>query len=242
MTACQTNPEKQCEATCDSAESCGKQKTATLMGRGFFGALVNAVDLCFDDVYAEPRKILIAGGCRQRDLAQYIALLLPAPEITLVDPDSEIVRRTQEEICCRFKFVSAQLDELPFEDGTFDLVIAHNFFELTDVRNNHWKAALKELFRVTYADEQHQGNVMISHHRKALWGMLQRVPGMAGAMAQQGVALPPHLPDAEDVYEQLALQSRTVNTYSPLPWTVYMTHLKAVSVRNGQPLLSAPIA
>src|SRR5689334_16894962 len=90
-----------CDHPCD--EPCeDKQAKQSRWTQWLRDSIFNALDVCFDDVYREPKKILIVGGCRQMALSQHIALLLPAAEITLVDPDDAVVERAKAEICCRF--------------------------------------------------------------------------------------------------------------------------------------------
>ena len=223
-----------CSLACDTP--CAKSRMKTGLAQRFLKAFFNAVDLCFDDVYQEPQKILMVGGCRQRDFAQHIALLLPAAEITLIDPDPEEARKAQEEICCRFKFIPAQPDELPFEDGYFDLVFAHNFFELAEVRNNHWKVGLRELFRVTSKNPERRGNVLISWHRVWVWQLLKQLPGVSQAFALQGNRMPFHLPDPEDIRTVLGRAGAVVeSTVSPLPWQVWMTRMLPVENTGNNP-------
>lgn len=108
-------------------------------------AFLNALTLCFDEFRQEPKRILVVGGARQQALAQTLALVLPSADITLVDPDADTVARAQAEICCRFTFVHAPLEALPFDNGQFDVVIAHNVLPLV----GNWDQAAKELGRVS---------------------------------------------------------------------------------------------
>lgn len=205
-----------CGKPCDGCDDPCEEKKAKFVSRWaqwFNNSLFNTLDLCFDDVYAEPKKILIVGGCRQMDLSQHIALLLPAAEITLVDPDEAVVAKTKEEVCCRFKFVPASLEALPFERETFDLTIAHNFIAYPE----NWKEALLELGRVT------RGNLMISQHRPLLWGFAKRFGVINSAMQSLGLEIPARLPDNYEFMTTLYDFSKVKSRYAPFPWTVYMT-------------------
>lgn len=179
----------------------------------------NAMDVCFDEVMAEPKRMLIVGGCRQRNLAQYLALLLPATEIVLVDPDEREAQKAQEEICCRFKFVAAPLEALPFEDNAFDLTIAHNFLAYPQA---DWKKAVDELGRVTSA------NLLISHQRPLIWNVAKNLPGVRKALAAQGLVPPEKLPERYEFRSRLYMYSRVKTCLAPFPWTVYMAAMKPV--------------
>jgi hypothetical protein len=205
-----------CGKPCDGCEEPCEEKKAKSVGRWaqwLNNSLFNTLDLCFDDVYAEPKKILIVGGCRQMDLSQHIALLLPAAEITLVDPDEAVVAKAKEEVCCRFKFIPASLESLPFEGQTFDLTIAHNFMAYPQ----DWKLALTELGRVT------SGNLFISQHRPVVWGFAKRFGVLNSAMQSLGIEMPPHLPNHFEFMTALYDFSTVKTRLAPFPWSAYMT-------------------
>ncbi len=209
---------KPCDQTCD--EPCADKPGAAVRSRWanwLNTSLFNTLDLCFDDVYREPKKILIVGGCRQMDLAQHIALLLPAAEIHLVDPDEAAVQRAQEEICCRFKFVTGALEALPYETDQFDLTIAHNVMALPQ---QDWKRALSELTRVTEA------NLFFSMHRPLLWKVATRIGGFAQGVKELGIQVPSHMPPAFDVISHLTEYVKIKTKLAPFPWTVYMTQVR----------------
>lgn len=200
------------------SQPCG-EKPQSLPSRwaGWLKAsLFNTLDLCFDDVYREPRRILIVGGCRQLALAQHIALLLPATEITLVDSDEAVVRQAKEAICCRFRFVAAPLEALPFDADDFDLTLAHNFFAYPA----DWQRAMAELGRVT------SGNLFLSLHRPLLWSLARKIRGMRCAMAELGALPPERLPSRFELLSAIRLYAKIKTCLSPFPWTVYMMEMK----------------
>lgn len=205
-----------CDHPCD--EPCeDKAANGSALTRFFRASLLNTLDVCFDDVYQEPKKILIIGGCRQRDLAQHIALLLPAADIVLVDPDEAEARKAEKEICCRFKFVAAPLEAMPFDNEAFDLTIAHNVFAyMAD-----WNQALGEICRVTGK------NLLLSHHRPLLWKLASRLNGFEGAMRELGTAdIPDALPEKFDWLTRLYLYAKIKTKLAPFPWAVYMAQMK----------------
>lgn len=209
---------KPCDHPCDEAqETCPDHVAAqSWWAQWLKASLINTLDVCFDDVYTEPKKILIVGGCRQMDLSQHIALLLPAAEIHLVDPDEAVVAKTKEEVCCRFKFQAAPLEQLPYDMDQFDLTIAHNFLAYPE----NWQRALSELGRVT------QGNLFFSVHRPVLWAMARRIQGIANGMRQLGMDLPERLPLQEELLTHLTQAAKIKTKLVPLPWTVYMTQIR----------------
>lgn len=206
-----------CDHPCD--EPCEeKQVKQSRWTQWLRDSLFNTLDVCFDDVYREPKKILIVGGCRQMDLSQHIALLLPAAEITLVDSDEAVVERAKAEICCRFKFVTAPLEALPFDADQFDLTIAHNFFAYPQ----GWQSAMSELGRVT------SENLFLSAHRPWLWALSRRIGGLSQAMQELGTELPNKVPETFDLLTHLTMYAKVKTKLAPFPWTVYMTQMRPV--------------
>jgi SAM-dependent methyltransferase len=208
-----------CGKPCDGCNEPCAERQERMTGRlaqWLKESLFNTLDVCFDDVYQEPKTILIVGGCRQMDLSQHLALLLPAAEITLVDPDEAVVAKAKEEVCCRFKFVTGQLEALPFEREAFDLTIAHNFFAYPQ----NWQAALEELGRVT------NGNLFISLHRPLLWKLVRRFGLFARAMASLGLVLPERLPGSFEFMSDLYRFAKVKTKLAPFPWTTYMTVIR----------------
>ena len=201
-----------CEEPCEKSHAHERSWAKSMLLKSLF----NTVDVCFDDVYEEPKRILMVGGCRQQDFAQHIALLLPAAEIVLVDPSEAEVARAKEEICCRFKFIHSLLEQLPFEDNTFDLTFAHNFFAYpTD-----WKPAFAELGRVTGK------NLFISKHRPFLWKLTRKIGGMEQGMRECGIELPAQLPSQFDFLTAQRLFSKIKTHLAPYPWDAYMLTIK----------------
>ncbi|MGE0200898.1 MAG: class I SAM-dependent methyltransferase [Candidatus Melainabacteria bacterium] len=218
-----------CDSPCDSpceggGEAEGRQGwLQKLLCTGFN----NAIDLCFDDVYAEPKTILMVGGCRQRTFAQRLALMLPGAEIAMVDPSEEEAVRAKQEICCRFEFFVAPMDRLPFEDGQFDLVLAHNLAELLPPQT--WESGLKEVLRVAGK------NVLLSHHRGGLTRGMESLLGLwpgapsrpvQAALKAGGITLPqtpaPNPADVRAQLRQLAPQYDFTTELTPFPWHLYM--------------------
>ncbi|HEY9688257.1 MAG TPA: class I SAM-dependent methyltransferase [Coleofasciculaceae cyanobacterium] len=220
-------PCNECDEPCE--ERCADQDTKDSVWSRFLKAsLFNTLDLCFDDVYQEPKKILIVGGCRQLDLSQHIALLLPAAEIVLVDPDEAETKRAEEEICCRFKFVAAPLEQLPFENETFDLTIAHNFVAYSA----QWEKALSEISRVTGK------NLFLSVHRPLVWNMMKGIGGLSRAMRMLGTELPDQLPGKFELLTHMRLYTKLKTRLTPFPWTVYMTEMRPM--REEKLVLTTP--
>ena len=211
---------KPCDQPCDEADGGCDQLNGELgaLGHVLERTLFNAMDVCFDEVQAEPKRMLIVGGCRQRRLAQHLALLRPGTEIVLVDPSENEARQAEADICCRFKFIAAPMEALPFENESFDLTIAHNYFAFPE----NWGKGVDELCRVT------KSNLLISHHRPLLWGVFGGIKPLQSALAAQGMKLPKHLPEKFDLQTRLYKHTRTKSCLAPFPWTMYMTAMKPV--------------
>jgi SAM-dependent methyltransferase len=205
-----------CDHPCDQQPCEEKQAKQSRWAHWLKASLFNTLDVCFDDVYREPKKILIVGGCRQMDLSQHIALLLPAAEITLVDADEAVVERAKEEICCRFKFVHSPLEGLPFDTEQFDLTIAHNFFAYP----HEWQRAMSEIGRVT------SDNLFLSVHRPLLWKLSQRIGGIAQGMSALGIEIPNHLPETYEFMRHFTQYAKIKTKLAPFPWTVFMSQVR----------------
>jgi SAM-dependent methyltransferase len=141
--------------------------------RWFLQTFANALTLCLGELDQEPKRILYVGGCRQQALARQLALLFPVSHITLVDPDSEVVQKAEQEIHCRFRFVHAPVEALPFEPDSFDFIFIHNVFEFA----TDWQRAMDELGRVG------NGQMLLTFHKQnrlwRLWGRHVRSIGQA---------------------------------------------------------------
>ncbi len=219
-----------CDSPCDDHSTNANADAGTNSWTQMLqSSLFNTLDVCFDDVHKEPKKILMVGGSRQLALAQHLALLLPAAEIHLVDPDAAVTKRAEEEICCRFKFATSPLEKLHYEDNQFDLTIAHNFFGYP----KDWKPAMSELGRVT------SGHLWLSVHRPLLAKMAGLMPGFKQAMAGMGTCTTHvRLPDNVEMLTHLLLYSKIETRLAPFPWTVYMNKMRSNTDREIRSLPS----
>lgn len=172
----------------------------------------NALHIAFDELLCEPKRILMIGGCRQRDIAKYLAFLLPATDIYVLDPDLAEVERAQAEICCRFKFTHAAVEALPFESGFFDLVMGHHAVQY--VKN--WDLAMAEMARVSCS------HLLLTTPDPLGWSLSQRLPGTADAFHRDALALPKGAPSASKLWAQLAQVAEPQVKVSPWPWKMVM--------------------
>lgn len=84
----------------------------------------NALQIAFEQLPTEPKKILHIGGCRQRDMARRIGFILPFAKITVLDSNQAIVDTAEEDIHCRFIFTQSNLPWLDAVDThSQDLVL-----------------------------------------------------------------------------------------------------------------------
>jgi hypothetical protein len=211
-----------CETPCDQFEDCGsgdcsdkpekKPAKAGFWQSMFVKGLHNTLNLAFDEVYQEPKKILMIGGCRQTDFARHVALLLPAADITLVDPDANVTERAKAEICCRFKFETSEIESMPFDNGQFDLIIAHNLPEY--VQNQ--AGADAEIARIT---SKRQGNVMLSTLNPLSMNLFSWLPGFKSGLMATGVDLKASSVDLDAVKRVFtSSQGSLALEVNPLPW------------------------
>lgn len=198
---------------------CDRPQAEHPITKALVDAFYSAMELCFDELPDEPKKILIIGGCRQRDMARRLAFMLPFTAIHVLDPDYDQYKKAQEEIRCRFKFVHSPVEQTLFEDDFFDLTLAHNLFEYTD-RNED---TLRELARVT------QHNLLVSTFRPTAWKMLGWLPGMAHTLKVLGCGIPTRQPSTRALKQLLKAHADIKITASPFPWTLHMCSMKAGS-------------
>ncbi len=172
----------------------------------------NALHIAFDELLREPKRILMIGGCRQRDVAKYLAFLLPSTDIYVLDPELAEVERAQAEICCRFKFTHGEVEALPFEAGFFDLVLGHHAVQY--VKN--WDLAMAEMARVSAS------HVLLTTPRPVSWMVAKRLPGTDEAFVRDGLALPKGAPGAAKLWAQLERYAEIQVRVSPWPWQMVM--------------------
>ncbi len=215
---CEKSGTDHCSGGCSEASPLPEIRNTyayQLMRSSFY----NALDLSFDEVMREPKRILMIGGCRQRDFAQHIALILPGSEIVLVDPDPLETQKAKEEICCRFKFIDAPLEALPFEADSFDLTFGHNMLAYAQ----DWQKALSEVGRVT------SENFFFSFHQPVTWSIAKRFPHMAAALKEMGIdQLPQQVPDTNDLLTQIRLYATPKTRFKPFPWNVWMSTMHPI--------------
>lgn len=179
-------------------------------------AFYRAMELCFDELTIEPKRILLVGGCRQRDYARRLGFLLPFCKIVALDPERAVVEKAREEVACRFRFEESALESLPYNTDGFDFTIVHNLAEFTD----NPKKAIKELGRVT------KHHLLVSHHRSLVWALLGWLPGMKMAMKQLGCQIPFNWQHNNDWETALFQVAETQLKVAPLPWDMRMTQVK----------------
>lgn len=211
-------PDSPCagQGDCGGKGDCHQQKVSWLSGM-IHTAFWNGIKLCFDQIEHPPKRILHIGGTRQRDLAQYLALLLPEADIVVLDTDEHQTQKAKEEVCCRFHFVTAALEELPFKDDMFDLTLGHHVFEYAQ----DWEAAMAEIGRVT------TGNFLATVHMPWMWQMLSAFPFFQQAMQQQGLARPNRF-EMNTFLAHLNRYSKIKTLIEPWPWRFYMTKMRPV--------------
>lgn len=231
---CGDCPESTCDtggAGCDAGAGYSDtpaedNPTRPWLARMIESSFYRAMELCFDELDDEPKRILLVGGCRQRDFARRLGFMLPFCKIVALDPDGGVVEKARQEVACRFRFEEASLAQLPYNTGGFDLTIVHNLAEYTDTP----QAALTELARVTKV----KGHLLVSHHRSLVWALMGWIPGVKTAMAQLGCQIPFSWQDNNDWETALFGLTETQLKVLPLPWDMRMTRVKPRSQSRTQ--------
>lgn len=172
------------------------------------------LDLCFDEVLKAPKKVLIIGGCRQRLFAQHIALMLPMVQIHLLDPDKVQAEKAADEICCRFQFDHAPLDQTGYDNGEFDIVFAQNLPEYTDSP----EPVLKEIKRILTPD---MGNLFLTGINPSSYAWGKFIPGVKNYLNVQGMKPVSQL--NKQWKESFESHFELGSNFAPLPFKVWMS-------------------
>jgi ubiquinone/menaquinone biosynthesis C-methylase UbiE len=184
---------------------------------GIEGGFYNALTLCLQVPKQPPNRILVIGGCRQRQLAEYLAMTYPNAKIALLDPDQVEVDQAKADIHCRFHFMHAPVEALPLPDDSVDWVIAHQLFDyITD-----WPTAAQELARV--CKTLLVTSVALPWRSK----LVRRLPQVAQWLDRQGCqAVTLH--NWNDVLTQLIPNGKVKKFLEPLPWRMIAVEMKPV--------------
>jgi SAM-dependent methyltransferase len=201
---------------CDDPDSPAEDDPSRpAIARAIESSFYNAMELCFAELSIEPKRILLVGGCRQRDFARRLGFLLPFCKIVALDPDKAVVEAAEKEVACRFRFEHEPLSKLPYNDDGFDFTIVHNLAEFTE----HPKRAVDEIARVT------KHHVLMSHHRPFAWFLMKGLASTKAAMKQLGCTIPER--DTTNEWEQaLYAVAETQLKVAPLPWVMHMAKVK----------------
>lgn len=141
----------------------------------------NALQIAFEQLPTEPKRILHIGGCRQRDMARRLGFILPFAKITVVDADPAVVAQAEADIHCRFTFQQAGLPQLAdIADNAMDLVIIPDVTDDTDDANR----LLAECRRVVKAG----GHVLVG--QRVNW--LNRLLHLFDPASLRILEMPPH--------------------------------------------------
>ena len=184
---------------------------------GIEGGFYNALTLCLQVPKQPPNRILVIGGCRQRQLAEHLALAYPNAKIALLDPDQAQVDQAKADIHCRFHFMHASVEALPLPDDSVDWIIAHQLFDyVTD-----WPTAARELGRVC--------KTLIVTSVALPWRskLVRVMPKLTDWLAQQGCTQVVS-PDWNDVLRHLIPNGKVKKFLEPLPWRLIAVEMKPV--------------
>ncbi|MFN8614734.1 MAG: class I SAM-dependent methyltransferase [Vampirovibrionales bacterium] len=202
-------------------------------------AFYNSLELLFEargeQTSADPKRILMVGGCRQLDVARRLGFVLPFSTITLLDSDEAIARQAQEKIQCRFRFDDSPLTALPYPDDHFDMVLALNVYE--QANDQTIGRVVRELARVCH------GHLLVSAHRPITGALVSLWPKSNEAFEQLGMLLPTGeglskdgqvWPDDSLLKKALMDVAESVMTLQPWPWLMQLAALKPKREKRTQ--------
>lgn len=153
-------------------------------------------------------------GCGAGHFAEALRATLPDTRLTGVDLSERVLREAREHVP-GVSFLAGSAYELPFDDGSFDLVVAA---ELLETLHDPQKA-LREIVRVT------RRHALIAVPRQPHWRLLNMV---RLAWLDEMGHHPGHVQDygKGDLLRILRGHFRVVEVREPMPWIV-------VSARKG---------
>ncbi len=130
-------------------------------------------DWLLDRLALAPGMRILDIGCGSGDIWAYRAL----PDglfITMADFSEGMLeaarQRTQEITNAQFEFTQADACRMPFEDGTYDMVLAsHMLFHVNDLHT-----ALSEIARVLKSDGRLCATTMSRHNLKEMYALAER--------------------------------------------------------------------
>jgi ubiquinone/menaquinone biosynthesis C-methylase UbiE len=183
-----------------------KYGTKNPIARALMGGFLRAVT----DLYAmaAPATVLEV-GCGEGRLAQHLVTHAPRPvRFVATDVETSAVDRTLDP---RIEVREASVYELPFESGSFDLVVCCEVLEHLDAP----EAGLAEVARVA------RRAVLLSTPREPLWRALNV---LRGRYVRELGNTPGHVQHfSRRGLERLAQRRlRVLARRSPLPWTVLL--------------------
>jgi SAM-dependent methyltransferase len=178
--------------------------------------------LCFEQLPAEPKKIIHLGGCQQADLARRLGFLLPFAGITVTDTDAEVVRVTEEAIHCRLGFEQAPLPQLPMARDSADVILLPNMGQ-TPISEHDWPTFITECRRVLRPG----GHLILSAYRPAVGAMLSMLPGAKAVfeLLQMPPPVTPLMPWQISLSAAKQYGGTLTMELRPLPWHMAMVKM-----------------
>lgn len=155
----------------------------------------------------EPRTVLEV-GCGAGHFAEALRTALPEARIVGVDLSERMVREARKHVP-GIEFQVASAYDLPFEGGSFDLVVGA---ELLETLHDPQKA-LREIVRVTHR------HVLLSVARQPYWRMLNMV---RLAWLDEMGHHPGHVQELNkgDILRIVRGHLRLIEARDPMPWVV----------------------
>jgi trans-aconitate methyltransferase len=195
------------------------EEKGPLMGKILRDGAHAGIEFCLGELAAEPARILYIGGCRQRDIARKLAFLFPVASIALLDTCEEEAKRAQEDIHCRFQFLSSPIESLPMKDNAVDLTIIHNAFQFIE----DWEQAIHQLGRIT-------AKHLLFTHIPPSWtwrAFGKHLPGMDWAMATDTITVPEKpIPDRNTMLHHIYRYGKVQHQTDAYPWKMWMIQMK----------------
>lgn len=199
-----------------AASPCAAASENNWVSQMLLKSYVSSFNFCLGELGWVPQRILEVGS-GDGSLLSYAAQTFMNAEVLGVEFDADKVAVARERNCCRVQFMELlDTETLPFEAGSFDLVISHGFLGNSPIPR-HW---LKEMARVTAEA------MIVSAPTPLGFKWLKRIPGLSEAkllgnpVFDQSVQ-PIAVQQMKSWIERLDMKTEAV--FTPLPYAMMLS-------------------
>lgn len=203
------------EHPCEERRASGPVIPLRAIPKLLMKSYLSSFHFCLSELGWIPQRILEVGS-GDGTMLSYLAQTFMEAEVVGVEFSAERVAHAQEKNCCRVQFMElSEVEQLPFESDSFDLVVSHGFLGRASLPH-HWVA---EMARVSAEA------VILSAPVETPYRLTQHLPGaeqlkIAGQQVFQESVRPVTVAQLQYWFNRhgMALETRTM----PLPFGMFL--------------------